>query len=169
MAAPPSAAFSQVLSQCGLDASDFTQIDIFHGSTILSVDDTIEQFQDSQICVRNKTGTQQEEGEGGFLVQVIKPSGITVFLRCEHDVTIRQRLLDAAFPIAFVDQLRATQDGKMISMDTTIGQCSDAAIRLRMFPLKGGGGANPKAKENKILCRSVIPGRPNRSRLPRRV
>eukprot|EP00438_Fugacium_kawagutii_P029560 Skav216032 [mRNA] locus=scaffold2403:21316:24672:+ [translate_table: standard] len=136
---PDYATFRDVMLSCGFDVHDLPLVEVWNGSNPCLIEDNVASFSDAHITVTCRTLRHVDVKPDHKVIEVIKPTGFTVFLECDQTQSIRQRLLDAAFPEALVNKIKATMNGRIIPMDTMIWDCDAAPIRLRAFPLKGGG------------------------------
>ena len=62
--------------------------------------------------------------------------------------TIRDALIEAAFPLALIQKLRPTCQGRMVSIDSQIDQLQTSHVVLRAFPLCGGA---PKENQAPLM------------------
>ena len=68
--------------------------------------------------------------------------GSTRIIPTTRSGTIKEALLEAAFPIGLIQKLRPTCQGKIVSIDARIDQLQTSHIVLRAFPLCGGAPKN---------------------------
>eukprot|EP00438_Fugacium_kawagutii_P001736 Skav219917 [mRNA] locus=scaffold2006:81597:85595:- [translate_table: standard] len=136
-----------VLEGVGLDAQDLQNIRVFCGDTRIMIDDICLLHPKSHLVIDAEVPAMPEEVDATCVVEVIKPTGVTCFLRCDHQISIRQRLLDAAFPVAMIDTLRVSYNGKLVDLSDCIATFCHAPLRLLHFPLKGGGGPGKGASK----------------------
>ena len=66
--------------------------------------------------------------------------GRTTFIPAIGSFSIRQALQSAAYSDDLIAHLKPEVNGKAVDIDSCICDLNAPAIRLRAFPLKGGGG-----------------------------
>eukprot|EP00438_Fugacium_kawagutii_P013606 Skav202999 [mRNA] locus=scaffold1344:77725:81072:+ [translate_table: standard] len=124
----------------GLDSHDFHLVRVHCGDQIISLDGICLHVPNSHLMVDADIPSCPTKIDDTCVIEIIKPTGVTCFLRYSVNKSIKESLLDAAFPAALVDTLKASYNGRLVSMDDRIANFQDAPLRLLHFPLKGGGG-----------------------------
>lgn len=138
VAVPDHFTLRETLSHCGLDARDLSSVIIFQGSFECDLDECISEYPDAQLTVRCKALRPVDHDPACKMIEIVKPSGITIFVQCDQVISIRDKAL-TIFPTELVAQMRASLNGKLISLDARMWDCDVAPLRLRLFPLRGGG------------------------------
>eukprot|EP00438_Fugacium_kawagutii_P035071 Skav208662 [mRNA] locus=scaffold3341:47701:58414:- [translate_table: standard] len=139
MMVPDYFCLQQVMKQCGLNDDDLDAIQVLQGNDSCDLQDCIADYPDAHFTVVCNAERPEVTRMSHRIIEVIKPTGMTMFLDCNNTVTISERLLEEGFPDELVQSLRATQNGKMIPMTSRMWDCNLTPLRLRCFPLRGGG------------------------------
>ena len=128
---------------------DINNLEAWKGGEKLTLDCIVRPLQKAHIVFSIKQKRKSPEPmEHNIVLEIVSLAGTTKFIPSNRDTTIRQSLIDAGFSIEFIERLSATCDGKLISLDVTVGTLRFPAIRLCAFPLKGGAPTASKGKEN---------------------
>ena len=85
------------------------------------------------------------------VLEIVSLGGQTTFLPTNDLVTIRQALQAAAYSDSLIACLKPEVNGKFVDIDSCIGDLKVPAIRLRAFPMRGGGKGSGKSKDDQIL------------------
>lgn len=139
----------QFLRTIGFVEEDFASLTVKCGEQVLSFQEPMSNLHNTHIVIDTHTVRPQQVDPSRITIEVIKPNGITCFLECERSQSIHQCLLDAAFPETWVDQVRASMQGRLIPLTMLCSEVGHNPVRLRFFPLKGGtkGGSKGKGKD----------------------
>eukprot|EP00438_Fugacium_kawagutii_P028864 Skav214203 [mRNA] locus=scaffold2153:251990:255268:- [translate_table: standard] len=129
----------QVLKQCDLNDEDLDMVKLCQGDAICDLAECVADFPNAHFTVVCIATRPEDSRKSCKIIEVVKPTGITMFLHCDRLVNIHDKLVESGFPDELLSQLRATQNGKMIPLTTKMWDCDVTPIRLRLFPLKGGG------------------------------
>ena len=87
----------------------------------------------------------------GVMLEISSLSGATTFIPTIDTFTIRQALQSAAYSEDLIACLRPDVNGRSVHLDSLIKDLQVPAIRLRAFPLRGGGKGSGKAKGEQML------------------
>eukprot|EP00438_Fugacium_kawagutii_P025189 Skav204968 [mRNA] locus=scaffold3085:14032:18552:- [translate_table: standard] len=74
------------------------------------------------------------------IIEVIRIDGTTSFFQLNENLSVRDLLMIAGLPEKLIAMIRIEVNGKLTPFTTKIGALDIPCIRLRTFPLKGGGG-----------------------------
>lgn len=135
----------EFMMSIGFDHEDIQRVNIMKGNMQISHSTQVCEHHHSHLIIADCHQTNRVRSS--TQVEFVKPNGITMVLTCETRMSIRQRLLDAAFPAQWVEQVRASVNGKLIPMSTDVTSVGSHPIRLRFFPLLGGKGNSKGASK----------------------
>lgn len=74
------------------------------------------------------------------MLEIVSLSGSATFIPTIDSFTIRQALQSAAYSENLIACLKPEVNRRLVNLDSLISDLQVPAIRLRAFPLKGGGG-----------------------------
>eukprot|EP00438_Fugacium_kawagutii_P007490 Skav230007 [mRNA] locus=scaffold1958:121594:125760:- [translate_table: standard] len=106
----------------------------------VDIDELVTTVQNKTIQVAPKPPCQVTPKQR--IVEVIKIDGTTSFFQLKETLTIHDLLCIAGMPPALVAVVRIEVNNRMIPFTTKIHDLDIPCIRLRAFPLKGGGGSS---------------------------
>lgn len=113
------------------------------------VDSIIAAFDCKMISFRRIKKRKRGQHDIAPLLEVISLDGCTRFLPTTGCGTIRETLVDGGFPECMIRCMKASCGIKLLSLDTDLKKLPSPHIRLRCFPLNGGGKGAAKGKDNK--------------------
>lgn len=115
---------AQMMKLAGLDNEDLQRVQLTCGNNVIPMVCPIKHFSDAHIMVTNCQQQCQVAEQDQVVIEVIKHTGITMFLHGEPNQSLEQGLLDADFPSSLVLQFKACINGRMIPMQTRFGSGS---------------------------------------------
>lgn len=129
---------------------DIGSLEAWSDGEKLAMDCIVRPLHKGHIDFTNKKKRKNPDpaSDHDIVLEIVSLAGTTKFIPSNRGATIRQSLLATGFSNEFVERLSATCDGRLISLDTTVGTLRFPAIRLCAFPLKGGSPNASKGKEN---------------------
>eukprot|EP00438_Fugacium_kawagutii_P018713 Skav214177 [mRNA] locus=scaffold945:474825:478319:+ [translate_table: standard] len=148
---------SDALVCAGVELHDIQTVRVYCRDSLIKVDDLCLLHAHSHLMIDADVPEPPTPREESRIIEVIKPNGITCFLRCGLNTSIRDRLLDAAFPDAMIEAIRVSYNGRLVSLNDNIASFCDAPLRLLHFPLRGGGGPGKGGSKGKDPFQSVDP------------
>ena len=102
-----------------------------------------------QLCVKQSL---KRKVPASVMLEIVSLGGRTTFLPTCDSYTIRQALQAAAYSEDVIACLKPEVNGKLVDLDSCIGSLQMPVIRLRAFPLRGGGAkGGGKSKEDQML------------------
>ena len=132
-----------VAEQCGIAPEACCDFLFFDGECQREPAMLLAQLQNMHIVISKRT--KRKVGES-LVVEVVLLGGSSKFVQATPNCLIRDVLQVAVQPNALIDRISPSVNGKLVSLDTRVGEIEIPLIRLRAFPLPGGGKGNGKAQ-----------------------
>ena len=85
------------------------------------------------------------------MLEIVNLSGNTTFVPTFHSQSIREALKAAAFADQLIRHFVPESNGKRVHLDDRIESLPSPHVRLRAFPLKGGGGKGGGKQQADVL------------------
>ena len=132
-----------VAEQCGIAPEACCDFLFFDGECQREPAMLLAQLQNMHIVISKRT--KRKVGES-LVVEVVLLGGSSKFVQATPNCLIHDVLQVAVQPNALIDRISPSVNGKLVSLDTRVGEIEIPLIRLRAFPLPGGGKGNGKAQ-----------------------
>lgn len=113
-------------------------------------DTTLASLSKFEIVVNNPLKRKKVPAEHAML-EIINLSGNTTFVPTHHSQSIREALVSASFAEQLIRHLVPESNGRRVHLDDRIDALPSPHIRLRAFPLKGGGKGGGKQQTDILM------------------
>ena len=129
---------------------DEHQFESHLGSSPVDANAIVSSFDHQTLTFQRTKKRKQIEGRLiAPILEVISFDGCTRFLPTTGLGTVRETLINGGFPENMIRCMKATCGSKLLSLDTALNELQSPHIRLRCFPLRGGGRGSAKGKEGR--------------------
>ena len=124
---------------------------VFSGDVCVEPDTALASLPSFDIVVKQSL-KRKAQSVNHAMLEIVNLGGQTTFVPTIPSQTIRNALKTAAFADQLIQHLVPESNGKRVQLDDRIDSLPSPHIRLRAFPLKGGGGkGGGKAQKDSVF------------------